>query len=142
MESPTFFLCYFFLLSRRETILFPWKVDDLLPKRKGKVALFSVHYDMFFLLDSQVVCIFCPKECLTTLRVVMCPNYTRRLGNHPVVLSQPRPVSGNSWAQAHGIHNAPLFPVGEEVIPGGKKKMCLTSLVWRTADNQWWYVPT
>ena len=41
------------------------------------MALFSVRYDMFFLLDSQVVRIFCPKECLTTLRVVMCATYIR-----------------------------------------------------------------
>ena len=34
-------------------------------------------YDMFFLLDSQVVRIFCPKEYLTTLRVVMRAIYTR-----------------------------------------------------------------
>ena len=29
-----------------------------------------MHYDMFFLLDSPVVCTFCLKICLTTLRVV------------------------------------------------------------------------
>ena len=57
-------------------ILFPWKIDDLLTKPKGKVALFLCVYDMFFLLDSQVVRIFCPKECLTTLRVVMRATYT------------------------------------------------------------------
>ena len=28
-------------LSRRKVILFPWKVEDFLPKRKGKVVLFS-----------------------------------------------------------------------------------------------------
>ena len=77
LESPTFFLCSFLLLSRRETILFPWKVDDLLPKLKRKVALFSVHYDLFFLLDSQVVRSFCPKECFTTPRVVMRVTYAR-----------------------------------------------------------------
>ena len=37
---------------------------------------FLVRYDLFFLLDSQVVRIFCPKECLTTFRVVMCATYT------------------------------------------------------------------
>ena len=58
-------------------ILFPWKVDDFLLKRKGKVVLFFVRYDPFFLLDSQVVLIFCPKKCLTTLRVVMRLTYTR-----------------------------------------------------------------
>ena len=41
MESRTFFFCSFLLLSRRKAILFPWKVDDLLPKWKGNVALFS-----------------------------------------------------------------------------------------------------
>ena len=41
------------------------------------MALFSVRYDMFFLLVSQVVRIFYPKECLTTLMVVMCATYTR-----------------------------------------------------------------
>ena len=41
------------------------------------MALFSVRYDLFFLLDSQVVRIFYPNECLTTLRVVMCATYTR-----------------------------------------------------------------
>ena len=33
--------------------------------------------DLFFLLDSQVVYIFYPKECLTTLKVVMRATYTR-----------------------------------------------------------------
>ena len=44
---------------------------------EGEGGPFLVHYDLFFLLDSQVVCIFCPKKCLTTLRVVMCVTYTR-----------------------------------------------------------------
>ena len=35
-----------------------------------------MHYDKFFLLDSQVIHIFCPKKCLTTLRVVMHVTYT------------------------------------------------------------------
>ena len=37
---------------------------------------FLVRYDLFFLLDSQVIRIFCPKKCLTTLRVVMSVTYT------------------------------------------------------------------
>ena len=44
-------------------------------EREG--GIFSVRYDLFFLLDSQVFHIFYPKECLTTLRVVMCATYTR-----------------------------------------------------------------
>ena len=35
-----------------------------------------MRYDLIFLLDSQVVFIFCPKKCLTTLRVVMRVTYT------------------------------------------------------------------
>ena len=37
---------------------------------------FFVRYDIFFLLDSLVVRIFCLKKCLTTLRVVMSVSYT------------------------------------------------------------------
>ena len=40
MESHTFFFCDFLVLSPRKAILLSWKVDDPLPKRKGKVALF------------------------------------------------------------------------------------------------------
>ena len=36
----------------------------------------------------------------------------------------------------------PFFLLGRAVIPGGKKKTCLTSLVWGITDNQCWYVPT
>ena len=36
-----------------------------------------MRYDLFFLFDSQVIPIFCPKKCLTTLRVVMRVTYTR-----------------------------------------------------------------
>ena len=43
---------------------------------EGEGDPFSVRYDMFFLLDRQVVHIFFPKECLTTLRVVMRTTYT------------------------------------------------------------------
>ena len=35
-----------------------------------------MRYDLFFLIDSQVVRIFYPKECLTTLRLVMRATYT------------------------------------------------------------------
>ena len=35
-----------------------------------------------------------------------------------------------------------FFLLGRAVMPDGKKKMCLTSLVWGTTDNQCWYVPT
>ena len=38
---------------------------------------FLVHYDIFFLLDSQVVSIFCHNKCLTTLRLVMRITYIR-----------------------------------------------------------------
>ena len=31
-----------------------------------------MHYDLFFPIDNQVVCIFYPKKCLTTLSLVMC----------------------------------------------------------------------
>ena len=31
-----------------------------------------MRYDMFFLLNSQVARIFCPKKCLTALKVVTC----------------------------------------------------------------------
>ena len=40
MESGTSFFCDFLVLSPRKAILFLWKVDDPLPKRKGKVTLF------------------------------------------------------------------------------------------------------
>ena len=33
---------------------------------------FFVRYDLFFPLDNQVARIFCPKKCLTALRVVTC----------------------------------------------------------------------
>ena len=39
-----------------------------------------------------------------------------------MVLSRSRPVSGSSWAQAHGTHNAPLFPVGERNYPMREKE--------------------
>ena len=35
-----------------------------------------MHYDLFFLLDSPIICIFCLKKCLTTLKVVMSVSYT------------------------------------------------------------------
>ena len=46
-------------------------------KTEGEGGPFFVRYDMFFLLDSHAIRIFCPKECLTTLRVVMCMTHTR-----------------------------------------------------------------
>ena len=36
-----------------------------------------MRYNLFFLLDSQVVRIFYPTKCLTTLKVVMRVTYTR-----------------------------------------------------------------
>ena len=36
-----------------------------------------MRYDLFFLSDGQVIHIFCPKKCLTTLMVVMRVTYTR-----------------------------------------------------------------
>ena len=30
-----------------------------------------------------------------------------------MVLSRPGSIGRSSWAQAHGTHNAPLFPAGE-----------------------------
>ena len=35
-----------------------------------------MRYDLFFLLDSPIVRFFCPKKCLTTLRVVVSMTYT------------------------------------------------------------------
>ena len=48
--------------------------------------------------------------------------WARRLGHHPVVLSWLRPTSRSSWAQAHGTHNAPLFPAGEGGYPRREKE--------------------
>ena len=39
-----------------------------------------------------------------------------------MVLSQLGFVSGSSWAQAHGTHNAPLFPVEEGSRPQLEKE--------------------
>ena len=50
-------------------VRFSWEVDDFFLKRKGKVALC---YDLFFLLYSQAIRIFCPTKCLTALGVVTC----------------------------------------------------------------------
>ena len=55
-------------------MLFPWNIDNLLSKGEG--GAFLMRYDLFFLLDSLFVCIFCPKKCLTTLKVVMSMTYT------------------------------------------------------------------
>ena len=43
---------------------------------EGEGGVFLVRYDMFFLLDSPVDRIFCPKKCLTTLRVVISVTFT------------------------------------------------------------------
>ena len=43
---------------------------------EGEGDAFLVRYDPFFLSDSQVICIFCRKKCLTTLRVVIRVAYT------------------------------------------------------------------
>ena len=43
-------------------------------------------------------------------------DWTRRLGRHPVVLSRPGPVSGSSWAQAHGTHKYHLLPFFHSLI--------------------------
>ena len=43
---------------------------------KGEGDAFVELYDLFFLLDSLVVRIFCLKKCLTILRVVMSMSYT------------------------------------------------------------------
>ena len=42
----------------------------------GEGGAFPVRYDLLFLLDSPVICTFCLKKCLTTLRVVMSMTYT------------------------------------------------------------------
>ena len=39
-----------------------------------------------------------------------------------MVLSRPGSVGGSSQAQAHGTHNAPLFPVGEGSLPRLEKE--------------------
>ena len=39
-----------------------------------------------------------------------------------MVLSRPGPIRGSSWAQAHGTHNAPLFPIGEGNCPQLEKQ--------------------
>ena len=39
---------------------------------EGEGGILFVHYDLFFPIDNQVACIFCPKKCLTALKVVMC----------------------------------------------------------------------
>ena len=44
---------------------------------EGEGGAFLVRYNMFSLLDSQVVRIFYPKESLTTLKVVIRATYTR-----------------------------------------------------------------
>ena len=47
---------------------FLWKVGDWFPKWKGRGASFALQ--LFFLLDSQVIQIFRPKNCLIILRTV------------------------------------------------------------------------
>ena len=37
-------------------------------------------------------------------------------------LSRPGPVGWRVWAKAHGTHNAPLFPVGDVVLPRSVKE--------------------
>ena len=39
-----------------------------------------------------------------------------------MVFSRPGSVGGISWAQAHGTHNAPLFPAGEDSRPRLEKE--------------------
>ena len=76
MELRTFFFRSFLLFIPKEgdplsmeSRRFPFEME-----REGDS--FLVRYDMFFLLDSPVVCTFYLKKCLTTLRVVMSMTYT------------------------------------------------------------------
>ena len=39
-----------------------------------------------------------------------------------MVLSRPGLVNGSSWGQAHGTHNAPIFPAGEGSYPRWEKE--------------------
>ena len=45
-------------------------------KTEGEGGALFVCYDPFFLLGSPIIRIFCPKKCLTTLRVVMSMTYS------------------------------------------------------------------
>ena len=140
-----------------------------------------MRYDPFFLLSGPVTLTFRPKECSTTLRVVMnmtyfcsssersprclfkrvtrargqCPSniyppwieiyiwawlveenvWAHKLGRYPTVLSWPGNASWSSWTQPKVPIMPPFFLLGRAVIPDGKKKASLTSLIWGTTDN-------
>ena len=50
-----------------------------------------------------------------------------------------RPVGWWVWAKAHGTHNAPLFLVGEVILPSQEKRIFGTCLMWGLAgrENIW-----
>ena len=41
-----------------------------MPRVEGESGALFAHYDLFFPLDSQIACIFCPMKRLTALKVV------------------------------------------------------------------------
>ena len=66
-----------------------WKVSNRFPKWKGGDALFA--RQPFFLLDSQIIRIFCPKNRLIILRAV---TYVIR---GRMCYRAARDQSGNYW---------------------------------------------
>ena len=70
MESRTFScVTSLFYLEKDDPISMESRLSS--SETEGEGGPFLVRYDMFFFLDSQVVRLFCSKECLTTLRVVI-----------------------------------------------------------------------
>ena len=67
MESHTFFFFSFLLFIQKE--------GDPPSETEGEGGASFACYDMFFLLDSPVVRLFCLKRYLTNLRVVMSVTY-------------------------------------------------------------------
>ena len=49
-----------------------------------------------------------------------------------MVLSQPWSIGGSCWAQAHGTHNAPIFPAGEGSCTQLEKKNVFD---WTSIEN-------
>ena len=49
-------------------------------------------------------------------------DWAPRRGHYTVGFSMPEPVGWRVMAKAHGTHNAPLFPIGEVILPRSGKE--------------------
>ena len=49
-------------------------------------------------------------------------DWAPRLGHYTMGFSLPGPVGWRVWFKVHGTHNAPLFPVGEVILPQSGKE--------------------